>query len=83
MIKKIFIILPYKESLKSSSSGAVSIYVKDTLKFSKYRKKTKIISSEQFKKKIFLQIKTISLIFVKNIKKQKLILLKYTIDRNI
>ena len=54
MIKTIFIILPYKESLKPKSAGAVSIYVKDTTKYSKYKKKIKFISSDNFdKKKIF------------------------------
>ena len=54
MRKKIFIILPYKESLDPNSAGAVSIYVKDTTKYSKYKKDIKIISSENFEKaKIF------------------------------
>ena len=52
--KKIFIILPYKESIDPNSAGAVSIYVKDTTKYSKYKKDIKIISSENFEKaKIF------------------------------
>ena len=48
MKKKIYIILPFKESLNPKVAGAVSIYVKDTLKFSNYKKNTKIISSEDF-----------------------------------
>jgi glycosyltransferase involved in cell wall biosynthesis len=52
--KKIFIILPYKESIDPNSAGAVSIYVKDTSNYSKYKKDIKIISSENFEKaKIF------------------------------
>ncbi|MBD1168363.1 glycosyltransferase [Pelagibacterales bacterium SAG-MED06] len=52
--KKIFIILPYKESLDPNFAGAVSIYVKDTTNYSKYKKDIKIISSENFNKiKIF------------------------------
>ena len=52
--KKIFIILPYKESIDPNSAGAVSIYVKDTTKYSKYKKDIKIISSDNFDKiKIF------------------------------
>ena len=52
--KKIFIILPYKESINPLSAGAVSIYVKDTSFYSKYKKNIKIISSENFDKvKIF------------------------------
>jgi len=50
MQKKIFIILPYKESLKANFAGAVSIYVKDTTKYSKYKKNIKIISSDSFDK---------------------------------
>jgi len=53
MSKKIFIILPYKESLNPKSSGAVSLYVKDTVKHSKYKKNIKIISSKKNKIKIF------------------------------
>ena len=54
MNKRIFIILPYKESLDEKKSGAVSIYVKDSLKYSKYKKHITIISSDNFKdSKIF------------------------------
>ena len=53
MSKKIFIILPYKESLNPKYSGAVSLYVKDTVKHSKYKKNIKIISSKKNKIKIF------------------------------
>ena len=53
-IRKIFVILPYKESVNPNSAGAVSIYVKDTSNYSKYKKDIKIISSENFEKvKIF------------------------------
>ncbi len=48
MDKKIFIILPYKESLDPKKSGAVSIYVKDSLKYSKFKKQINIISSDNF-----------------------------------
>ena len=48
MKKKIFIILPYKESLIPKKSGAVSIYIKDSLKYSKYRNDIKVISSDDF-----------------------------------
>ena len=54
MDKNIFIILPYKESLLPKQAGAVSIYVKDTLKYSKYKKKIKVISSDYIdRSKIF------------------------------
>jgi hypothetical protein len=48
MNKNIFIILPYKESLDPNHAGAVSLYVKDTTKFSKYKKNISIISSDNF-----------------------------------
>ena len=48
MNKQIYVILPYKESLKAKKSGAVSIYVKDIVKHSKYKKQIKIISSDEF-----------------------------------
>ncbi|WP_435089113.1 glycosyltransferase family 4 protein [Candidatus Pelagibacter bacterium nBUS_29] len=52
--KKIYIILPYKESINPHFAGAVSIYVKDTSNYSKYKRDIKIISSEMFDKiKIF------------------------------
>ena len=39
MKKDIFIILPFKESLDPNRAGAVSLYVKDTTSYSKYKKK--------------------------------------------
>ena len=48
MNENVFIILPFKESLDPIKSGAVSIYVKDILKYSKYKKNIKIISSSDF-----------------------------------
>ena len=62
MQKKIFIILPFKESLNPKIAGAVSIYVKDTLKYSKYKKNTKIISSEDFDNNKIFRNKT----YIKN-----------------
>ncbi|WP_297681876.1 hypothetical protein [uncultured Candidatus Pelagibacter sp.] len=59
MYKKIFIILPYKESLKPHLAGAVSIYVQDTTKYSKYKKNIKIISSDNINKESYLEIKII------------------------
>ena len=43
MNKKIFIILPFKESLKKNLAGAVSIFVQDTFKVSKFKKYIKVI----------------------------------------
>ena len=50
MNKDIFIILPYKESLNPTEAGAVSIYVQDALKYSIYKKRIQIISSDNFSK---------------------------------
>ena len=46
MNKKIYIILPYKESINQNTAGAVSLYVSENKKYSKYKKNIKIISSE-------------------------------------
>ena len=51
MKKDIFIILPFKESLNPNQAGAVSLYVKDTTKYSKYKKRISIISSDNFTNK--------------------------------
>ena len=51
---KILIVLPYKESIDKNTAGAVSIYVKDNTKYSRYKKKIKILSSKTIgKDKIF------------------------------
>ena len=47
MTKKIYIILPYKESLDSNIAGAVSLYATDIKRYSKYKKNIKIISSDK------------------------------------
>ena len=49
MTKDIFIILPFKESLNPNLAGAVSLYVKDTSKYSKFKKRIQIISSDDLK----------------------------------
>ena len=38
---KISILLPYKENFSPNYPGAVSLFVNDTLKLSKYKKKNK------------------------------------------
>ena len=63
MNKKIFIILPYKESLDKKIAGAVSLYVKDTSNYSKYKKQIRIISSEKIKEKKFFKNKNYVLDF--------------------
>ena len=49
MDKNIFIILPFKESLNPKISGAVSILIQDSLKYTKFKKSIKVISSDEFK----------------------------------
>jgi len=66
--KNIFIILPFKESLDPSKSGAVSIYIKDSLKYSKYKKKIKIISSNSFSNSKFFRNKNYIMQFCKKYK---------------
>ena len=55
MTKDIFIILPFKECLNPKLAGEVSLYVKDTTKYSKFKKRIEIISSDNFsgKTKLF------------------------------
>ena len=51
MKKDIFIILPFKESLNPNYAGAVSLYVTDTTKHSKFKNRISIISSDNFNNK--------------------------------
>ncbi len=48
---KISILLPYKENFSPDYPGAVSIYVKDTTKTSKFKNKISIYGSTNYKKK--------------------------------
>ena len=68
MKKKIFIILPFKESLDPSLAGAVSLYVKDTTKYSKYKKDIQIISSDDFGKSGIFRNKNYIISFCKKYK---------------
>ena len=49
---KIAILLPYKENFSPDYPGAVSIYVKDTTKASKFKNKIFIYGSTNYKKKL-------------------------------
>ena len=49
---KISILLPYKENFSPNYPGAVSLFVKDTSKQSKYKNKIKIFGSTNYKKKL-------------------------------
>ena len=48
---KISILLPYKENFSPSYAGAVSIFINDTLKISKYKKNTIVYGNTSFKEK--------------------------------
>ncbi len=47
---KISVLLPYKENFSSKYAGAVSLFVRDTVKFSKYYKNTYIFGNMNYKK---------------------------------
>ena len=49
---KISILLPYKENFSDEYAGAVSIFIKDTVKKSKYKKNIFIYGNTRFKKKL-------------------------------
>jgi hypothetical protein len=72
MSKKIFIILPFKESLKPNLAGAVSIYVQDTSKYSKYKRNIKIISSDNINKERLFRNKNYILNFCKKYQQTKI-----------
>ena len=50
---KISILLPYKEDYSSHYAGAVSIFINDTLKLSKYKKNITVYGNTKFKNGIF------------------------------
>ena len=49
---KISILLPYKENFSSNYAGAVSLFVKDTVKNSKYKRNTFIYGNTDYKNKL-------------------------------
>ena len=48
---KISILLPFKENFSPSYAGAVSLFINDTLKFSKFKKNITVFGFTEFKKK--------------------------------
>ena len=48
---KISILLPLKENFSPKYPGAVSLFINDTLKFSKYKKNITVYGYTEFKKK--------------------------------
>ena len=91
---KISILLPYKENFSPNYPGAVSLFVNDTLKLSRYKKITKVYGNTNYKKKFLKNYKNIRLKklffgsqsenymdeFIKLEKYNHLILLKSIID---
>ena len=47
---KISILLPYKENFSPKYAGAVSLFVKDTVKISAYKSKITVFGNTNFKK---------------------------------
>ena len=58
---KISILLPYKENFSPIYAGAVSLFVKDTTKISKFKKYISIYGNTDLKKIYNLNYKNISL----------------------
>mgnify|MGYP001217895307 CR=1 FL=1 len=58
---KISILLPYKENFSPDYAGAVSLFINDTLKISKYKSKTTVFGNTKFKDNFRLKYKNISL----------------------
>ncbi len=68
---KISILLPYKENFSPIYPGAVSLFVKDTLSVSKYKKNTTVFGSTSLKKKFKFRYKNISLAKIKILSSSK------------
>ena len=62
---KISILLPYKENFSPEYPGAVSLFIKDTSNFSKYKKNLIVYGNTDFKEKF--DIKYVNIILKKNI----------------
>ena len=58
---KISILLPYKENFSPDYPGAVSLFVYETTKVSKYKKDITVFGNTDFKKKFKLKYKNINL----------------------
>ena len=58
---KISILLPYKENFSPVYPGAVSLFVKDMVKISKYRKNIVVFGNTKYKKKFNVKYQDIPL----------------------
>ena len=57
---KISILLPYKENFSPTYAGAVSIFLKETINLSKFKKNIIVFGSTNFKKKLIKNYKNLS-----------------------
>ena len=58
---KISILLPFKENFSPKYPGAVSLFINDTLKLSKYKEKTVVYGNTDYKTKFKLNYKNINI----------------------
>ena len=58
---KISILLPFKENFSPSYAGAVSLFINDTLKISKYKSITTVYGNTEYKNIFKLKYKNINL----------------------
>ena len=56
---KISILLPYKENFSPTYAGAVSIFLKDTIQLSKFKKNILVFGNTNFKKKLLKNYKNL------------------------
>ena len=57
---KISILLPYKENFSPTYAGAVSLFVKDTVKLSKYKNEITVFGNTELKNVFSLRYKNFS-----------------------
>ena len=58
---KISILLPYKENFSPDYAGAVSLFINDTLRISKYKRSTIVFGNTNYKNKFRLKYKNIDI----------------------
>ena len=58
---KISILLPLKENFSPEYPGAVSIFINDTLKHSKFKTSTTVFGSTEYKKNLIISILILNL----------------------
>ena len=64
---KISVLLPYKENYSPTYAGAVSLFINDTIKYSKYKSNTTVYGYTEYKKKFknkYINIKTRKKLFL-------------------